>query len=260
MEILSGLLLLLLLIGVPLLIVLFGIFTGGVSIFVKIRDISQESKTRRYERSVYVQRQTELKTQAANPSTLFAQRMKLDANFKDAGTSSVSVEARYDEAGYRGVVVSASGKVLWKCRHQHRRQGIRRKHGRSTSSKDASIAAAYVCAQRELSGNQEEYKVQARSGTYIERLNRPAIENNVSYQTWGDLVQAFQSSCAYCGTRVAQLHRDHVVPLAIGGPHTMDNILPACPSCNLSKGTRRVREFIHSKPRSTLPRWIPTDI
>jgi 5-methylcytosine-specific restriction endonuclease McrA len=33
---------------------------------------------------------------------------------------------------------------------------------------------------------------------------------------------------------------DHVEPLFWGGPHTVDNLVPACMSCNRSKGPRRL--------------------
>lgn len=33
---------------------------------------------------------------------------------------------------------------------------------------------------------------------------------------------------------------DHVKPLFWGGPHTAENIVPACLSCNRSKGPRRL--------------------
>jgi 5-methylcytosine-specific restriction endonuclease McrA len=42
--------------------------------------------------------------------------------------------------------------------------------------------------------------------------------------------------CAYCGG-VAD-GWDHVVPLARGGSHTVDNLAPCCQPCNLRKGPR----------------------
>jgi 5-methylcytosine-specific restriction endonuclease McrA len=64
--------------------------------------------------------------------------------------------------------------------------------------------------------------------------------------------------CAYCGdtiiidrttpkrTRFLDVlgrsfpELDHVRPLFWGGPHTADNLVPACLSCNRSKGPRRL--------------------
>lgn len=37
---------------------------------------------------------------------------------------------------------------------------------------------------------------------------------------------------------MADLHFDHVVPLALGGPHVTENIKPAHAACNMKKGAR----------------------
>lgn len=51
--------------------------------------------------------------------------------------------------------------------------------------------------------------------------------------------------CAYCGCRInfGEMQAEHVVPLHCGGEDTMDNMLPACRSCNHYKGTSTVERF-----------------
>ena len=49
---------------------------------------------------------------------------------------------------------------------------------------------------------------------------------------------AYRARCAYCGVKPKELTIDHVVPLARGGGHTSENLVPACWSCNLAKATR----------------------
>lgn len=47
--------------------------------------------------------------------------------------------------------------------------------------------------------------------------------------------------CHICGDEIASfddLHFDHVVPLSLGGPHTVDNVRPAHGVCNMQKGNR----------------------
>jgi 5-methylcytosine-specific restriction endonuclease McrA len=43
--------------------------------------------------------------------------------------------------------------------------------------------------------------------------------------------------CQYCGRR-SELTLDHVVPRHRGGPHTWENLVTACRSCNHRKGGR----------------------
>ena len=58
----------------------------------------------------------------------------------------------------------------------------------------------------------------------------------VQVQDWLRLVNRHSHCCAYCGSYAAVLHMDHVIPLAKGGRHAIGNVLPACPTCNHSKG------------------------
>jgi 5-methylcytosine-specific restriction endonuclease McrA len=50
-----------------------------------------------------------------------------------------------------------------------------------------------------------------------------------------------RASCLYCGKKGGTV--DHVVPLALGGAHAPWNLVPACLSCNSSKGTKPMPEF-----------------
>jgi 5-methylcytosine-specific restriction endonuclease McrA len=50
-----------------------------------------------------------------------------------------------------------------------------------------------------------------------------------------------EQECAYCGAPARD--GDHVVPLARGGLHCRDNLVPACSPCNKSKGSRLLSEW-----------------
>lgn len=52
---------------------------------------------------------------------------------------------------------------------------------------------------------------------------------------WLLKVQRYNGLCAYCGCRPWS-EMDHVVPIAVGGRHAIDNVVPACAGCNRSKG------------------------
>lgn len=42
--------------------------------------------------------------------------------------------------------------------------------------------------------------------------------------------------CQYCGALAESI--DHVIPRSKGGPHTWENVVAACRSCNVRKGDR----------------------
>jgi 5-methylcytosine-specific restriction endonuclease McrA len=50
-------------------------------------------------------------------------------------------------------------------------------------------------------------------------------------------------ACAYCGKTGVILTKDHVRPISRGGSDGIENIAPACSSCNSSKGRRTLAEW-----------------
>lgn len=44
--------------------------------------------------------------------------------------------------------------------------------------------------------------------------------------------------CQYCGQHTVHLTIDHIVPRRLGGRHSWDNLVAACPACNHRKGSR----------------------
>jgi len=49
-------------------------------------------------------------------------------------------------------------------------------------------------------------------------------------------------NCFYCGAK-GKMTIDHVIPISRGGKHVADNIVPACQSCNSSKGAKPLEEW-----------------
>jgi 5-methylcytosine-specific restriction endonuclease McrA len=49
-------------------------------------------------------------------------------------------------------------------------------------------------------------------------------------------------TCQYCGQRAAYLTVDHVMPRRLGGRHTWNNLVAACPACNHRKGGRTAEQ------------------
>lgn len=73
---------------------------------------------------------------------------------------------------------------------------------------------------------------------FRERVRRAAVQQDLSEEQWGAIKRAYRHRCAYCSRR-RPLTQDHVVPVSKGGRHTASNIVPACRSCNSSKGASR---------------------
>lgn len=79
-------------------------------------------------------------------------------------------------------------------------------------------------------------------GTQQYRSQRKNLECTLTIDQWERIKTHFDNQCAYCG-REQSLVREHFVPTKSGGGFTQDNILPACASCNSSKGDKNFFEW-----------------
>lgn len=69
---------------------------------------------------------------------------------------------------------------------------------------------------------------------------------NFSHQEWKEALIFFGGECAYCGCtprKGQRLTRDHLEPISLGGRTIQSNIVPACASCNSSKGAEDFRQW-----------------
>lgn len=74
------------------------------------------------------------------------------------------------------------------------------------------------------------------------RAMKIASGGTVSADQWKKLKIAHGPLCVYCH-ETKPLTMDHVIPLSRGGRHSIENIVPACLSCNSSKKDKMPDEF-----------------
>ena len=72
------------------------------------------------------------------------------------------------------------------------------------------------------------------------------VEHDLTDTQWAALCAAW-IGCAYCGATDRALQRDCVLALSRGGRYTLDNIVPACGSCNASKCNDEVTGWLRRK-------------
>ena len=76
------------------------------------------------------------------------------------------------------------------------------------------------------------------------RMDR--VEHDLSDEQWNALKDAW-GGCAYCGATTGPLQRDCILAISRGGRYTLDNIAPACSSCNASKCNEEVTGWLRRK-------------
>ena len=92
------------------------------------------------------------------------------------------------------------------------------------------------------------------------RARKQSAEGSHTAEQWLARKEEYNNSCAYCGIHESDLasnghasfrvlHADHIHPLSKGGSDDISNIVPACGSCNCSKGDKWIGEFLYGKDR-----------
>lgn len=79
------------------------------------------------------------------------------------------------------------------------------------------------------------------------------LPHTLTLDEWRGLLEKYEHKCAYCGKPSQRLHREHVIPASRGGGYTVDNIVPACGSCNSRKHTMTPDEFTEYLKRYPRP-------
>ena len=72
------------------------------------------------------------------------------------------------------------------------------------------------------------------------------VEHDLSDVEWLALVAAW-GGCAYCHAVDVALQRDCVLAISRGGRYTLENVVPACRSCNASKCNDEVTGWLRRK-------------
>jgi 5-methylcytosine-specific restriction endonuclease McrA len=75
-----------------------------------------------------------------------------------------------------------------------------------------------------------------------------SVDHDLTASQWDALQQAW-GGCAYCGATGLPLQRDCVLAISRGGRYTLENVVPACASCNTSKCNEEVTAWLRRTRR-----------
>lgn len=128
------------------------------------------------------------------------------------------------------------------------------KHGRSKTRE----------YEREIYRNNKEYhraynrRPERREVLRRHKLKRRLIKDEYDHNEWIKLLEQYNYLCFYCGVKMTyevgpnQITRDHLQPLSKGGRDSLENIVPACRSCNSSKCDMNFWDFMVKVTTSNL--------
>ena len=94
--------------------------------------------------------------------------------------------------------------------------------------------------------NPERVVLQRKKHNKIGWHKREARKKNLicdlTDRQWQETLRNCDYKCVYCGALWE--HQDHFVPLSNGGGYTVNNMVPSCSPCNLSKANKDPFEYI----------------
>ena len=76
----------------------------------------------------------------------------------------------------------------------------------------------------------------------LRRSRVAGLEYTLTNKQWEQTKKDFNNRCAYCGKETF-LTREHLIPVTKNGEYGKANIIPACRSCNCSKGNKDFFEW-----------------
>lgn len=91
----------------------------------------------------------------------------------------------------------------------------------------------------------------SRLSRYIEKLG--IFVGNITDSQLSHLCHEHNFSCYWCSKSIKdEVIYDHYVPLALGGPHAIYNLVPSCTQCNRSKYSKDPLDFAATKKKNLL--------
>jgi hypothetical protein len=162
--------------------------------------------------------------------------------------------------------------VQWRIKNRERLKEQRRKWYLENREQDLARSKEYRKANGEklrhysrvyYEQNKDDYFERARRRAYLRKSSRIRALHRLNRAAENARFALWRHRCAFCGvdahhtrnTGYKRLTTEHVLPLVKGGLDEKDNIMPACATCNKSKGPRPVESWYRSQPFFSEARW-----
>lgn len=140
----------------------------------------------------------------------------------------------------------------WKADdYARRREDVRAynaDHYAENAETERARRAVYRVAHLEESRRQDRvYYANNRDKFRVLNNRRRMRERDAGSHTASEIREQYRRQggrCHWCGDKAGlDYHVDHVIPVSKGGSNGPDNLVIACPTCNLRKGSKLPHEF-----------------
>lgn len=118
--------------------------------------------------------------------------------------------------------------------------------GRARAWKAAHPEAVRRQAAAWREANPDKAKEMQRVYLRNRRARKRAAGGKITHKQWLERLAEFNWCCAYCLKRLSpnKATQDHFWPVARGGRHDLENVVPACFSCNARKSDSLIFDWV----------------
>lgn len=133
----------------------------------------------------------------------------------------------------------------WASENRQRRIEIVRKSNDKHRESKRAASRAYNAERRRA--NPEAARLEGRRRVHIRRGRRVGAGPMPPKSVMALLLAMARNKCVYCSAMAPKLTLDHVTPLRHGGSNDWSNFIPCCKSCNSSKNTSDVADWLFKR-------------
>lgn len=119
----------------------------------------------------------------------------------------------------------AAAKLLWQRKNRDKCRASGKKHYENNKEKYRETRRLYELEKRA--------RIKSSGG----KLSKGIAEKLFVLQ---------KGCCAICSVKLQHYHLDHIMPIALGGGNTDENIQLLCPHCNLTKNAKHPIDYMQS--------------
>lgn len=145
--------------------------------------------------------------------------------------------------------MGAASKARYNANKAEILKANKERYGKNKDRRRAKNAALYQQKKDIVKQKNKEWRLANLEKCAAYAANRRARRRGADGSYTGKEVTALllkqKGRCAICrGKLPAAYHKDHIIPLALGGANWISNIQLLCPPCNLTKGAKDPIEFM----------------
>jgi|SRR5262245_3481984 len=141
--------------------------------------------------------------------------------------------ARYYQANKERII---SRVTQYEQTHKEDKHARQRKYEQAHKKEIAAYKSRY--------NRTEQGRMVSNARVNRRRSLRKAAPGSYTPEQFAEQVKRQKNKCYWCGKKLTEIHADHIVPLSRpGATNYIDNIVAACPTCNMKRNNKLPHEW-----------------